>query len=29
MEALKLKNLVTGLEENMSIDKAIKIIKNF
>jgi histidyl-tRNA synthetase len=29
MEVLKLKNLVTGLEENMSIDKAIKIIKEF
>ncbi len=29
MKVLKLKNLVTGLEENMSIDKAIKIIKEF
>ena len=27
MKVLKLKNLVTGLEEHMSIDKAIKIIK--
>ena len=29
MKVLKLKNLVTGLEENMSIDQAIKIIKEF
>ena len=29
MKVLKLKNLVTGLEEHMSIDKAIKIIKEF
>ena len=29
MKVLKLKNLVTGLEENTSIDKAIKIIKEF
>ena len=29
MKVLKLKNLVTGLEEHMSIDQAIKIIKEF
>ena len=29
MKILKLKNLVTGSEENMSIDKAVKIIKEF
>ena len=29
MKVLKLKNLVTGLEESMGIDKAIKIIKEF
>ena len=29
MKVLKLKNLVTGSEEHMSIDKAVKIIKEF
>ena len=29
IKVLKLKNLVTGSEEHMSIDKAIKIIKEF
>jgi len=29
MKVLKLKNLVTGSEEDMSIDKAVKIIKEF
>ena len=29
MKVLKLKNLVTGSEENMSIDKAVKLIKEF
>lgn len=29
MRVLKLKNLVTGSEEDMSIDKAVKIIKEF
>ena len=29
MKVLKLKNLVTGLEQHMSIDKAVKIIKEF
>ena len=29
MKVLKLKNLVTGSEENMSIDKVVKIIKKF
>jgi histidyl-tRNA synthetase len=29
MKVLKLKNLVTGSEEHMSIDTAVKIIKEF